>query len=284
MAANILPLLRLCDLNCSPSQALITEIKSAFRQYGAIRLEIPEDIRYHPGGVFQHASEFFDKPADIKKQIQGYSPFASESVRGKAVFPKESIYFFREGTEHEDLKYLTPEFYHSVKALNDIWTPLRLRALNVISGMLGSKAPLTGTAFLESATLGVHYYDSRTVHDDTLFSPPHKDSGTLTVLFRSFNGNDGLEIADLQTTEKQDSEGVGSEASFISTPAHDEAPYVILMAGNRFQTLLGSGRARACVHRVRGPGSGVYNDCGVQRYSIAVFCAPSVPSTRRSTP
>lgn len=110
--------------------------------------------------------------------------------------------------------------------------------MNVIPGLLGSKAQLTGTAFLESATLGVHYYDSRTLHDGTLFSPPHKDSGTLTFLFRSFNGNDGLEIADLQTTEKQDSEGVGSEASFISAPpAHDEVPYVILMAGNRFQNL-----------------------------------------------
>lgn len=54
---------------------------------------------------------------DIKKQIQGYSPFASESVRGKATFPKESVYFFREGADHEDLKYLTPEFYRSVKAL-----------------------------------------------------------------------------------------------------------------------------------------------------------------------
>ncbi|OJJ52117.1 hypothetical protein ASPSYDRAFT_52297 [Aspergillus sydowii CBS 593.65] len=282
MPANILPLLRLCNLNCSPSQALITETISAFRRYGAIRLEIPEDIRYHPGGVFQTASEFFDKSADIKNQIQGYSPFASESVRGKATFPKESVYFFREGADHEDLKYLTPEFYRSVKALHDIWTPLRLHLLNVIPRLLGSKALLTGTAFLESATLGVHYYDSRTVHDGTLFSPPHKDSGTLTILFRSFNGNDGLEIADLQTTEKQDSEGVGSEASFISAPpAHDEVPYVILMAGNRFQNLLGSDRARACVHRVRGPGSGFYNDCGVQRYSIAVFCAPSVPSKRR---
>ena len=143
--------------------------------------------------------------------------------------------------------------------------------------MLGSSTPLIGSAFLESATLGVHYYDSRTVHDGTHFSPPHKDSGTLTILFRSCNRNDGLEIADLQTTKKQDSEGVGTEASFIPVPtACNEEPYVILMAGIRLQSLLGGDRVQACVHRV------LDNGCGI-RYSIAIFCAPSVPP-RRSLP
>ncbi|KAL4960556.1 uncharacterized protein BDV14DRAFT_139922 [Aspergillus stella-maris] len=270
MPANMLPLLHLRNLKTSPSGALIAEIRSAFRQYGAIRLELPEDIQYHPGTVFQNASKFFGQTIDVKKKIPGYSPFASESVRGKTIFPKESIYFFRDGAATEDV---TPELYRSVKALHDIWTPLRLRLLRVIPQILDSSAPLTGTAFLESTTLGVHYYDSRTVHDGTYFSPPHKDSGTLTILFRCYNMNDGLEIADLQTTEKQDSEGVGLEASFIPVPAVRD---VILMAGNRFQNLLGSDRARACVHRVRGPGLEYDSDCGEsQRYSIAMFCAPT---------
>jgi isopenicillin N synthase-like dioxygenase len=171
--------------------------------------------------------------------------------------------------------------------LSQIWTPLRLDLLKIIPMILGSDKLLTGSAFLESATLGIHYYDSRTIQDSTNFSPPHKDSGTLTILFRSYNGNDGLEIADLQSTEKRDSERVGLEASFEPVPtAGDEVPYVILMAGIRLQNLLGSDRVKACVHRVRCPGSGYYNDHKVldrvlERFSLAIFCAPSVPSTRR---
>lgn len=72
--------------------------------------------------------------------------------------------------------------------------------------MLDPSIPLSGTAPLESATLGVHYYDSRTLHDSIHFSPSHKDSGTFTILFRSDDSNDGLGIAVLRTTEKQDSQ------------------------------------------------------------------------------
>ena len=106
------------------------------------------------------------------------------------------------------------------------------------------------------------------------------DSGTLTILFRSHNENDGLEIADLETTEKQDSEGVGSEASFKHVPTFgDGAPEVVVFAGTRLQRLLGRDRVRACVHRVRGPGPEAHNNSSVQRLSIAMFCAPSRPST-----
>lgn len=139
---------------------------------------------------------------------------------------------------------------------------------------------LTGTTLLDSATIGIHYYDSGSLPDFSAhFSPPHIDSGTLTILFRSHDENDGLEIADLETTEKQNSEGVGSEASFIHVPTvGDGAPEVVVFAGARLQRLLGRDQVQACVHRVRGPGPESRNDFGVQRWSIAMFCAPSRPS------
>lgn len=149
-----------------------------------------------------------------------------------------------------------------------------------MSQALDSNVPLTGTVLLDSATVGVHYYDSRNLPDYSAhFSPPHMDSGTLTILFRSHDENDGLEIADLETTEKRDSKGVGSEASFIPVPTPgDEMTEVVVFAGTRLQRLLGRDRVRACVHRVRGPGPNGHKRFGVQRLSIAMFCAPSVPA------
>jgi isopenicillin N synthase-like dioxygenase len=115
--------------------------------------------------------------------------------------------------------------------------------------MLESRTPLTGTALLDSATVGVHYYDSRALENSTYFTPPHKDSGTLTMLFRSHVENDGLEIADLDSTEETDSDAVGRDATFIPIPtAIDEATEVIVFAGLRLQRMLGSERVRACVH------------------------------------
>ncbi|KAF3399783.1 hypothetical protein F1880_008377 [Penicillium rolfsii] len=139
---------------------------------------------------------------------------------------------------------------------------------------------------LDSATVGVHYYDSCNLSDHSAhFSPPHMDSGTLTILFRSHDKNDGLEIADLETTEKQDSKGIGSEASFLPVPTlGDEMTEVAVFAGTRLQRLLGRDRVRACVHRVRGPGSDSHTRFGVQRLSIAMFCAPSVQAAPPTPP
>lgn len=69
--------------------------------------------------------------------------------------------------------------------------------------MLESEIPLTGTPFLDHSSLGVHYYDSRTLDNDTDdFCPAHMDGGTLTILVRAGEGSDGLDIANLDSTEK----------------------------------------------------------------------------------
>lgn len=139
--------------------------------------------------------------------------------------------------------------------------------------MLESAEPLTGTPALDYESLGVHFYDSQKLSSDrTHFNPAHKDSGTLTILIS--DESDGLEIADLQSTNKVDSEGISLEACFIPIPALPDE--VIVLAGIRLQRLLGKGKARACVHRVRGPTKTEITPIAKQRLSLAIFCGPSV--------
>jgi hypothetical protein len=111
--------------------------------------------------------------------------------------------------------------------------------LTSISQLLEPGTSLTGTALLDSATIGAHYYDSRALEIGAYFSPPHKDSGTLTILFRSHVKNDGLEIANLDSTEEIDSDTVGRDASFIPirTPS-DEALKVIVLRALDFSACL----------------------------------------------
>ncbi|KAJ5481405.1 hypothetical protein N7475_000217 [Penicillium sp. IBT 31633x] len=270
--------LPLINLNTPISSTLVSDLKLALHRFGAFRLVAPPETTQHCPDV---AREFFRQPIGAKTDIVGYSPFASERVRGRTEIPKESIYFFRRDAEPNHLKGPSYDLYRSVKLLHEEWTPIRLQLLKTMSQELHWNTPLTGTTLLDSATIGVHYYDSGSLPDlSAHFSPPHRDSGTLTILFRSHDENDGLEIADLEATEKQNSEHVGSEASFMHVPTvGDGAPEVVVFAGTRLQRLLGRDQVRACVHRVRGPGPESHNDFGVQRLSIAMFCAPSRPST-----
>ncbi|KAI9375917.1 hypothetical protein BJX61DRAFT_492556 [Aspergillus egyptiacus] len=273
MSLDSLPLLA---LHKPHTPDLIAELQSALRRYGAFRLAAPQNTQERLSEVLTKAREFFDQPSDVKTKTKGYSPFASESIRGRTAIPKESIYFFCDDTEPEKMQ---PEFHHIVKALHEEWTPIRLQLLDTVSQVLNSSTPLTGSPLLDSATMGIHYYDSETLHSSPDFSPAHVDSGTLTILFRSYTDNDGLEIADLHSTQKRDSAGIGADASFAPVPtARNEAPEVIVFAGNTIQRLVGSDRVRACVHRVRGPGKGGDK----RRLSIVLFCAPSALSTQRS--
>jgi isopenicillin N synthase-like dioxygenase len=106
------------------------------------------------------------------------------------------------------------------------------------------------------------------------YNPPHMDGGTLTILVRGNEGYDGLEVADLESTEKLDSEGIGLEASFLPVPA--AADEVIVFFGTRMQRLLGRDKARACVHRVRAPVQINRQHAAKERFSFAIFCASPV--------
>lgn len=53
MPGNRLPLL---NLSKPITPALAIELKTALRQFGAFRLAVPENTRYHHGNVIQNAS------------------------------------------------------------------------------------------------------------------------------------------------------------------------------------------------------------------------------------
>lgn len=151
---------------------------------------------------------------------------------------------------------------------------MRSPLFSTLSTILDSTEPLIGTPSLDYESLGVNFYDSDRLGCDRVnFSPAHKDSGTLTILARATEACDGLEIADLGSTEKLNSEDIGLDASFISVPAMPDE--VIVFAGTRLQHLLGRSKVRACVHRVRSP-TQTSNRCAHERLSLAIFCGPPV--------
>lgn len=149
---------------------------------------------------------------------------------------------------------------------------MRDSVFHVLSNeVLQSTTTLTGKPLLDYETIGMHYYARHTlVLDERDYSPPHKDGGTLTILVRENDEFDGLEIADLETTNEVNSERIGLEASFLPVPvaAHE----VLVFVGTRMQRILGADTVRACVHRVRAP-TQVYSSAKA-RFSLAVFCAP----------
>lgn len=152
------------------------------------------------------------------------------------------------------------------------WTNLRKELFNTVSTILDAAEPLTGTPSLDYESVGLKFYDSDNLSlDRDYFNPAHKDGGTLTILIRSSDACDGLEIADLRSTERLDSEGIGKEATFISVPA--VAGEVIVLAGTRLQRLLGKSKVRACVHRVCRPRQDSEKH---QRLSLAIFCGPAM--------
>ncbi|KAJ6034416.1 hypothetical protein N7460_008591 [Penicillium canescens] len=271
---NCLPLI---DLATKQSPSTISSTQTALHQFGAFRLVAPKLTQQCLHSVFQDARAFlsargfFQLPTQVKEKTRGYSAFDSELVRGKTPIPKETVYFNKKGAENE---YSPPlGFQCSVEALHDEWTNLRSQLFSTLSSILDSKESLIGTPSLDYESLGVNFYDSDRLGDRVHFSPAHMDSGTLTILVRAREACDGLEIADLRTTDKLDSEGIGLDASFISVPALPDE--VIVLAGTRLQRLLGRSKVRACVHRVRSPTQTSCNRCiANDRLSLAIFCGP----------
>ncbi|KAJ5280949.1 hypothetical protein N7478_006321 [Penicillium angulare] len=149
--------------------------------------------------------------------------------------------------------------------------------MKVLAGMAGAQVLTSLTMWqkksLCSSLVCVNFYDSDKLGcDRAYFNPAHMDGGTLTILARATGAYDGLEIADLTTTEKLDSEGIGLDASFISVPAIPGE--VIVLAGTRLQRIFGKDKVRACVHRVCNPAHMSNSSAVKERLSLAIFCAP----------
>ncbi|KAJ5167008.1 uncharacterized protein N7482_005789 [Penicillium canariense] len=268
--------LPLLDLTGNQDPSTISTLQKALLRYGAFRLWAPELKRAYSPDLLQNARAFFQLPLYVKGETRGYSPLDSELIRGDTPIPKESIYFLRKSDPQDNSP---PSGLHdSVMALHDKWKPLKDDLFSMISNdVLDPSVPLTGTSSLDYESLGIHYYDPHTLGNERVYSnPAHMDGGTLTLLIRGSDAHDGLEFADLQSTDKLDSNGIGQEASFLRIPAHPDE--VVVLAGTRLQRLFGKDKVRACVHRVRGPVSDK-RDEQEARLSITIACALRVSPT-----
>ncbi|GLI72053.1 hypothetical protein PoHVEF18_000221 [Penicillium ochrochloron] len=122
---------------------------------------------------------------------------------------------------------------------------LRYGAFRLRAPELKKAIPLTGTPVLDEEFLGFNFYDPQQLDEDTSeYNPPHMDTGTLMILFRDDSAEDGLEVADLRSTDKFGSNDVGQEAVFLRVPGNPDE--VIVLAGTRLQRLLGKDKVRAC--------------------------------------
>ena len=155
------------------------------------------------------------------------------------------------------------------------WSKFRDQLFTTVSReILKSDIPLTGTPNLDVESFGLQYYDSRKLQsqeDD--YNPAHMDSGTLSILIRASEEFDGLEVADRESTKELGSERIGLTASFLSVPANPDE--IVVLAGTRLQRLVGKDKVRACVHRVRGPGTNKQHS-PQKRISGGLFCGPSL--------
>ncbi|KAJ5759937.1 hypothetical protein N7520_007093 [Penicillium odoratum] len=264
--------LPLVDLTAKLSPSIVSTLQLSLQQFGAFRLVAPQLTGNLSQRVMQDARGFFQLPIDVKSRSKGYSALGTELVLGRTAIPKESIYFFQNGGD--DCTPPPSDLQNYIKEFHNEWTKFRNELFNTVSTILGSTVPLTGTPALDHETVAVNFYDSDNLSlEKAQFCPPHKDGGTLTILVRNSNAGDGLEIADLRSTEKLDSEGIGREASFISIPAVENE--VIVLAGTGSQRLLGKDKIRACVHRVSRP---VQTGAKQERLSLAIFCGPPIKS------
>ncbi|KAJ5715910.1 uncharacterized protein N7483_013091 [Penicillium malachiteum] len=253
-AQNSLPLL---DLSTARSSLNRTELQRGIRRYGAFRLLAP--------GIFR---------AFARAIPHGYSPFGSELIRGKRRMPKESVYFYRQRDQNTPSSEPPAELSGSIIEILEAWHPLRNDVFEVLSNeILNTTTDLTSEPLFEYETMALHYYVShKLVTGERDYSPAHKDGGLLTILVRGMSGPDGLEVADLESTNEVDSGKIGLEASFVPVPVI--ADEVVVFLGTRIQRLIGD-QARACVHRVSAFVQD--KDCPIEeRLSVAIFCAPPI--------
>ncbi|KAJ5610287.1 hypothetical protein N7510_007006 [Penicillium lagena] len=265
LTKDCLPLFDLAEMQ---NPTTISNLRLALLKYGAFVLRAPELNKAFAQGILHTAQTFFQLPKETKHSTKGYSAFGTELIRGEKPIPKESIYFL--GNKEQENRIPPPsDLYLSIRALHNEWRLLRGELFHVLShDILNSDILLTGTPILDHESIGLHYYDPRKLSlEETDYNPPHMDVGTLTILLRCPGDHDGLAVADLDSTDKRGSEGVGQEASFLRVPAAMDE--VVVFAGTRMQRLFGRSKVRACVHRVFGPSQADKHP----RLSLGISCA-----------
>ena len=101
-------------------------------------------------------------------------------------------------------------------------------------------------------------------------NPAHKDFGILTLLIQEHNeSSNGLEIADLTSTDAKRSLDINDTARFL--PVYPEPDDIIVFAGISLKKLARKVQFTPGVHRVVAPPDGMPQ---TSRYSIAYFVHP----------
>jgi isopenicillin N synthase-like dioxygenase len=109
-------------------------------------------------------------------------------------------------------------------------------------------------------------------------NPAHKDFGILTLLVQENTASsNGLEVADLTSSNARTSESVHECARFV--PVYPEADEITVLAGVSLQKLAGKAAIAPSVHRVMTALSTHEHVAGLPRYSIAYFVHPDAKST-----
>ncbi|KAF7155543.1 hypothetical protein CNMCM6106_004689 [Aspergillus hiratsukae] len=210
------------------------EARELLKQYGAFRLRNHGISIHAKDNCFAFARTFFSQSDDLKSKVPSFSGFEREKVRGSPI-PKESLYVSKD----------------------DLQTYPAVQALYNTESYPTSSGPYRRLWIYHSHLTNITSRDRNR-------NPAHRDFGLLTLLIQEdTEGNNGLEVADLDSTAQRGS-AVGSSARF--TPVEPGENEITVMLGNMLPKMAkgkGCEGVRACVHRVAA-GEG-------ERYSIACF-------------
>ncbi|PYI06519.1 Clavaminate synthase-like protein [Aspergillus sclerotiicarbonarius CBS 121057] len=229
------------------------QVKELLQRYGAFRIRNHGLSSQVKESCFGFAKGFFNQPTERKRNVSSFSGFECETVRGSRI-PKESLYVSR--TELE--RY--PPVSLLYKEMMDQFMPELLESL---SQALDLRFSLQHYHKSGDDTIALHHYP---MVEGVERNPAHQDFGLLTLLIQEDAGTtSGLEIADLQSTDKKGSSSIGASARFVPVePGENE---ITVFVGNMLPKLARTNQCdavlRSCVHRVASGDR--------ERYSIACF-------------
>ncbi|RJE26782.1 hypothetical protein PHISCL_00914 [Aspergillus sclerotialis] len=144
----------------------------------------------------------------------------------------------------------------------------------ILPGLLGSLSEVLQLDLSLNQHRG-EYEDSLCLHHYPVTkrverNPAHKDFGILTLLIQEHNeSSNGLEIADLTSTDAKPSLDINDNARFV--PVYPEADDIIVFVGISLKRLARKAQFTPGVHRVVAPPDSMPQ---TSRYSIAYFVHP----------
>jgi len=272
----------------------ISEIDNALRTVGAFHLRNYDIERAKIDKWFEWSRRFFDLPLSEKEQLfptprsfeQGYFGIEKEKIRGQTAL-KENFDF---GDSKVNIVSCWPRedqlpgFRDFAMDFHQDCSRLIGKLLECLSVALKMEPDFfscyhTGSMFVSSL---LHYpaISSTSVQPGQVVrNPVHSDFGTLTLLFQQ--KVDGLEVADMSSTEELSSAAVEKSATFIPVEPN---PEMILVNVGYLLMRWTNARWKNSVHRVSAPSGSINSESIPERYSFAFFSYPDAQTTVEPLP